>query len=117
VAAYPVSGPVDIIPGSNAGVCDDDLRAACLAALKLSRKDAIKHAQKYSWEAVSDIFISHLTPQYNPVARRRFRRIRRFGAIASSPYHAIKMGYRRTKRFASGKSVPRILKPFKRVKK
>jgi len=117
VAAYPVSGPVDIIPGSNAGVCDDDLRAACLAALKLSRDDAIKHAQKYSWEAVSNIFISHLTPQYNPVARRRFRRIRRFGAIASSPYHAIKMGYRRTKRFASGKSVPRILKPFKRAKK
>ena len=114
VAAYPVSGPIDIIPGSKAGICDEDLHAACMAALQLSRSDAAAHAQKYSWQAVSEIFTSHLKPQYEPTARRRWRRIRRFGRIASSPYHAMKMGLRRGWRFLRGKSLPKLKKPFRR---
>lgn len=113
VAAFPVSGPIDIIPGSNAGICDNNLQKACLDAIKLNRKDAVAHAQNYSWEAVSEIFVSHLTPQYNPVARRKFRRIRRFVLIASSPYHVLKMAYRRTKRFISGKPYPPLHKPYR----
>ncbi len=113
VAAYPVSGPIDIIPGSKAGICDDNLQKACLEALNLSRDDAVAHAQKYSWKAVSEIFVSHLTPQYNPVARRNFRRIRRFIMIASSPYHVVKMAYRRTKRFIIGKPIPPLHKPYR----
>ena len=38
VAAYPVMGPNDVIGGSPIGVLDEDLRAACLGALKLSRE-------------------------------------------------------------------------------
>ena len=33
VAAYPVSGPIDIIPGSEAGIVDENLKTACLSAL------------------------------------------------------------------------------------
>ena len=39
VAAYPVTGPRDVIADSKAGVLNDDLRTACLGALKLDRAD------------------------------------------------------------------------------
>ena len=61
VAGYPVSGPVDIIPGSRAGVVNEDLKTACLEALKLSRHACVAHAQKYSWGAVSEVFFDYLT--------------------------------------------------------
>ncbi len=105
VAAFPVTGPVDIIPGSRAGVVDNDLRAACLACLDLDRKDAAAHAQTYSWEAVSQTFFEYLTPEYEPVARKRWRRMRRMMKIASSPYHFGKRTLRKTWRFLRGKSV------------
>jgi len=106
VAAYPVTGPIDIIPGSKAGVVDDDLRQACLACLELNREDSVLHAKKYSWENVTDIFFDHLTPEYEPVARKRWRRIRRMMIIAGSPYHLIKKTLRRFWRFIRGKSLP-----------
>lgn len=105
VAAYPVSGPIDIIPGSKAGIIDDDLKSACLAALDLLPKDAIAHAHKYSWEAVTNVFFDLLTPQYRP--RKRWRRVRRLSRIAASPYHLTKRTLRRTWRAIRGKSTPR----------
>ena len=105
VAAYPVTGPIDIVPGSKAGVLDDDLKTACLACLELDRADAARHAQNYSWEAVSKIFFDYLTPEYEPVARKRWRRIRRLTKIASSPYHLIKKALRKIWRLIRGKTV------------
>lgn len=105
VAAYPVTGPIDIIPGSHAGIVDADLRKACLECLDLNREDAVLHAQKYSWETVTDIFFDYLTPEYEPTARKKWRRIRRMTRLASSPYHFIKKTLRRTWRFLRGKSV------------
>ena len=107
VAAYPVSGPIDIIPDSGAGVVDDDLHKACLAALDLPRKAARAHALKYSWEAVSDVFFNYLTPEYEPAARRRWRRTRRLMRLAGSPYHFFKRNMRRIWRILRGKSVPK----------
>lgn len=61
VAAYPVTGPVDIIePGSGAGALDDDLRRACLAALQCSREDARALAQTFTWEAASRQFLNNV---------------------------------------------------------
>lgn len=94
VAAYPVSGPVDIIPGSKAGVVDEDLRTACLQAADLNPADAVKHAETYSWEAVTDVFFDLLTPQYRP--GKRWRRVRRARRLATNPYHVAKKGVRRT---------------------
>lgn len=105
VAAYPVTGPIDIVPGSGGGVLDDDLKTACLACLDLNRQDAITHAQNYSWEAVSKTFFDYLTPEYEPVARKRWRRLRRLGKIASSPYHLIKKVLRKIWRVLRGKSI------------
>jgi len=93
VAAYPVSGPIDIIPGSKAGVVHEDLQTACLEAVQLSADDAINHAMKYSWEAVTDVFYELLTPQYRP--RKRWRRVRRMSRLAASPYHGTKKAFRK----------------------
>ena len=35
IAAYPVMGPLDVLGDSDAGLLDEDLRAACLGALAL----------------------------------------------------------------------------------
>lgn len=105
VAAYPVTGPIDIVPGSGGGVLDEDLRKACLDCLELNREDAAAHARLYSWEAVSKTFFNYLTPEYEPVARKRWRRTRRLTKIASSPYHLFKKAVRKTWRVIRGKSV------------
>jgi len=105
VAAFPVNGPIDIIPGSQAGIVDEDLKAACLACLELNREDALTHAKTYSWKAVSQTFFEYLTPEYEPLARKRWRRLRRMAKIAGSPYHLLKKLIRKMWRFIRGKSI------------
>ena len=63
VAAYPVTGPRDVIGDSRAGVLHEDLRTACLAALKLSREDALARARLFSWRAATEQFLGHLHPR------------------------------------------------------
>jgi glycosyltransferase involved in cell wall biosynthesis len=64
VAAYPVTGPLDVIGDSKtAGIMHEDLRTACLEALKLRREDAWAHAQKFSWRAATEQFVGHLHPR------------------------------------------------------
>ena len=62
VAAYPVTGPVDVIGDSPAGALDEDLHAACLRALTIDRAAARQHAERYSWEACTRQFLAHLHP-------------------------------------------------------
>jgi len=63
VAAYPVTGPLDVIGDSNAGVMHEDLRIACLAALELKREDAAAHARRFSWRAATEQFLANLHPR------------------------------------------------------
>jgi len=63
VAAYPVTGPLDVLGDSKAGVMDEDLRAACLGALKVKREDAAAHARTFSWRAATEQFLAHLHPR------------------------------------------------------
>lgn len=65
VAAYPVTGPIDVITDSNAGSLHEDLRTACLRALELKREDVAKYAQRFSWRAATEQFVSHLHPRVN----------------------------------------------------
>jgi glycosyltransferase involved in cell wall biosynthesis len=60
IAAFPVTGPKDVVGGHPVGVLDEDLRAACLAALKLSRETCRNFALQYSWENSARQFIGHL---------------------------------------------------------
>jgi glycosyltransferase involved in cell wall biosynthesis len=64
VAAYPVTGPLDVLGDSRtAGVMHEDLRTACLEALQLRREDAVAYAQKFSWRAATEQFLTHLHPR------------------------------------------------------
>jgi glycosyltransferase involved in cell wall biosynthesis len=60
VAAYPVTGPKDVIGNDPIGVLNDDLRVACMGALHLSREACRNFALAHSWEASARQFIGHL---------------------------------------------------------
>ncbi len=63
VAAYPVTGPIDVITDPRAGALDEDLRAGCLRALELKRADVVEYAKRFSWRAATEQFVSHLHPR------------------------------------------------------
>jgi glycosyltransferase involved in cell wall biosynthesis len=60
VAAFPVTGPLDVIAHHPIGALDHDLRAACLRALTMSRAACRSFALERSWENCARIFIKHL---------------------------------------------------------
>jgi len=77
VAAFMAPGPRDLIPGTGAGAACDDLRQACLDCLTLDRATVRAHAEKFSWRACTQEFLTNLMP-LPPMERRRFwRRWRR----------------------------------------
>jgi glycosyltransferase involved in cell wall biosynthesis len=61
VAAYPVTGPRDIVT-DGAGVLDEDLNVAITGALNCSREAAAAVGQQYSWEAATEQFLAALAP-------------------------------------------------------
>lgn len=68
VAAYPVTGPADILGGHpEAGALDDDLRTACLKALEASRTGARALAERFTWEAATKQFLRNVM-QANGIA-------------------------------------------------
>jgi len=60
VAAFPSAGPNDVIGDSGAGVIDEDLERAARAALDIPRERCVAHAQRFSWQASIEQFLSHL---------------------------------------------------------
>lgn len=60
VAAYPVTGPIDVITSPKVGCLDNDLNAAVEGALKCKPADCRVFALDYTWEAASRTFESHL---------------------------------------------------------
>jgi glycosyltransferase involved in cell wall biosynthesis len=62
VAAFPVTGPVDVVVPGVSGVLDDDLRAAAIAALALPRAAVRAHASHSSWENATLQFLDNLRP-------------------------------------------------------
>src|SRR5215510_6843822 len=61
VAAFPVTGPKDVIAGHPIGAIDTDLRNACLRALTMSREACRNFALSRSWENSARQFIGNLT--------------------------------------------------------
>ena len=62
VAAYPVTGPLDVVVDGVTGVLREDLREAALAALHLDPAACRAHALGYSWEACTRQFLDALVP-------------------------------------------------------
>jgi glycosyltransferase involved in cell wall biosynthesis len=64
VAAFPVTGPKDVLAGAAGciGAVNADLRQAALTALHGDREACRAHAERHSWRACAELFLSHLTP-------------------------------------------------------
>jgi glycosyltransferase involved in cell wall biosynthesis len=62
VAAYPVTGPIDVIRDPRVGALSEDLRGAALAALALDRTAVHDYAQQYSWAKATRQFVEQLRP-------------------------------------------------------
>jgi glycosyltransferase involved in cell wall biosynthesis len=60
IAAFPVTGPKDVIGGNPVGVLHEDLRVACLEALGISRDACRAFALSRSWEMSARQFIGHI---------------------------------------------------------
>ena len=62
VAAYPVPGPLDVVTSPKVGALDDDLRAACLAAIGCAAEDCRAHAETFTWAECARQFRDALQP-------------------------------------------------------
>jgi glycosyltransferase involved in cell wall biosynthesis len=63
VAAYPVTGPIDVVTQGVTGELSEDLRGAVLAALKLDPAQCRAYALTNTWENATRQFLSHLAPR------------------------------------------------------
>ncbi len=62
VAAYPVTGPIDVISSSEVGCLDNDLKKAALTALQLSPERCRDYALRFSWRVCAEKFLSNSEP-------------------------------------------------------
>ncbi|WP_315832902.1 glycosyltransferase family 1 protein [Bradyrhizobium prioriisuperbiae] len=61
VAAFPVTGPIDVIADQPVGAIDADLQQACMRALGMSRETCRSFALEHSWESSARQFIGNLS--------------------------------------------------------
>lgn len=57
VAAFPVRGPLDVVPEPGIGVLDQDLRRAALAALGMDRARCRRFAEAFPWKDSATRFL------------------------------------------------------------
>lgn len=60
VAAFPVTGPVDVVRHGETGILDVDLAKACKRALDLDRRICRGYAESQTWRNSTEQFASHL---------------------------------------------------------
>jgi glycosyltransferase involved in cell wall biosynthesis len=74
VAGYPVPGPLDVVTVPGVGAVDEDLRAACLAAVQGDPAACRRHAETFTWERCAEQFLATLRPiprgAWQPMKRR-----------------------------------------------
>ena len=61
IAAFPVSGPLDLVGDSGAGVLKSDLRQACLDALAIPKWKPRARAETYNWRESARQFLDNLS--------------------------------------------------------
>ena len=87
IAAYPVSGPKDVIADPGVGILDHDLGRAAHLALALDRLAARAYAEGFSWENSARQFIANMLTanDVRPRRQRRQKKTARLGETGSSP--------------------------------
>ena len=71
IAAFPVTGPIDVVEQGVPGFLCDDLRAAACAALALDKAVVRAKALDFSWENATRLFLGNIeTAQFASLGRR-----------------------------------------------
>ena len=83
VAAFPVTGPLDVIADHPVGALDHDLRSACMRALDISREACRTFALANSWEVSARQFLGNLTALRQGSALRSSHRV---STVESQPH-------------------------------
>ena len=65
VAAYPVTGPIDVIQNNLNGYLSEDLEYAIQKAIMVTSNSCVSFAKKHSWKKVTNQFLETLNPQRN----------------------------------------------------
>lgn len=65
VAAYPVTGPIDVVENGSTGILDNNLDNAINKALELNPDDCRNYALRHDWEMATEIFLKNLA--YNTI--------------------------------------------------
>lgn len=65
VAAYPVTGPIDVVENGITGILDENLGKAIEKAILLDRNICRKKAQSFSWLNCTKMFLQNLEDCYN----------------------------------------------------
>ncbi|MCA0399590.1 MAG: glycosyltransferase family 1 protein [Proteobacteria bacterium] len=60
IAAFPVTGPLDVVGKAPVGMLDLDLAAAIRGAMTFSRADCVAHARHFTWQASVGQFIANI---------------------------------------------------------
>ncbi len=60
VAAFPVTGPRDVLGSAPVGALNDNLREACMAALRIAPQACLEFAAEHTWEASARAFIENM---------------------------------------------------------
>lgn len=60
IAAYPETGPIDVVKNKITGCLNHNLRQAALDALEIDPKNCLEQAAEYTWEKATEMFQSNL---------------------------------------------------------
>jgi hypothetical protein len=60
IAGFPVAATQDVVGPAPVAALDEDLRAACLAALAIPRAACRQYAETVTWEASAQTFLGNL---------------------------------------------------------
>jgi len=60
VAAYPVTGPIDVVKEGVNGALDERIEVAAARALQVPRESCVAHARSQSWRRVAEVLLSSL---------------------------------------------------------
>jgi glycosyltransferase involved in cell wall biosynthesis len=63
VAAYPVTGPIDVVQPGITGILNENLRDAALQALQLGSERCRAYALEHTWEMATEQFLGNLAPR------------------------------------------------------
>lgn len=69
VAAFPVTGPLDVVGSSGCGVLDHDLRGAVLGALQISKERCRAYGETFTWTESARQFFGNIRAAH--AARRQ----------------------------------------------